>query len=61
VDTREGVGGEGGRVRGEEVRALEGLVGGLGRGKKQTEGKENRDIHEEEEGEEDEGEAMDTS
>lgn len=36
VDTREGVGGEGGRVRGEEVRALEGLVGGLGRGKKES-------------------------
>jgi kinetochore protein Mis12/MTW1 len=61
VDTREGVGGEGGRIRGEEVKALEGLVSGLGRGKNEGDGKENRDINGDEEGEEDEGEAMDTS
>ena len=61
MDTREGVGGEGGRVRGEEVRALEGLVGGLGRGKKEREGKENRNVDGDDDKEQDDGEAMDTS
>jgi hypothetical protein len=43
------------------VKALEGLVGGLGRRKNEGDGKENRDTNGNEEGEEDEGEAMDTS
>jgi kinetochore protein Mis12/MTW1 len=67
VDTREGVGGEGGRVRGEEVRALEGLVGELGRGgvkgrKNNEDGGGDGDVTVDENGTgEEEGDAMDTS
>jgi kinetochore protein Mis12/MTW1 len=56
VDTKDGVEGvwEGSRVRGDEVRGLEGLVNKLAQGKKVE-----RDAEMGDEG--DDGEAMDTS